>query len=251
MPHPTQQLDARPRPLSLARVLVVGVGGLGCPALSVLVQSGLTRFTLVDDDRVDASNLQRQVLYAAADEGKLKVDAAAQRMQTLTNEPLKIEKVVDRLVPDNALALLGGHDLVLEGADNFASKFLVADAAKLANVPAVQAGAVRFSGWALGSTPDSGACVRCVFEDIPRGMPETCAVSGVVGPVVGAMGAIQAAIAIDLLNGKASAASVLYSYDALAGKLRKRRVARRRDCPLCTGKIADLTIDRYSSTSAA
>lgn len=251
MTTPAHQSDRSSRPLAEARVLVVGAGGLSCPALSVLAKSGVVRFTLVDDDRVDASNLQRQVLYSAEDEGTLKVEAAARRMQALSRQPLDIRKVVDRFVPDNALDLLAGHDLVLEGADNFASKFLVADAAKIAGVPCVQAGAVRFSGWALASVPHSGACVRCIFEDIPRGIPETCAVAGVLGPVVGALGALQAALTIELLLGRTSAASVLYSYDALQGKLRKRSVARRKDCHLCTGKITDLTIDRYSSECAA
>lgn len=239
--------------LASARVLVVGLGGLGCPALRVLIQSGLAHLTLLDDDRVDASNLQRQTLYTQADEGELKVDAAARALALLSplGTSLTIDKVVDRFHPDNALSLLVNHDLVLEGADNFATKFLVADAAKIAGKPCVQAGAVRFSGWALGSVPDFGACVRCVFEDIPRGVPETCAVAGVIGPVVGAMGAVQAALAIQLLSLGTSAASVLYSYDALAGRLRKHRVSRRPDCPLCSGEIRDLSIDRYSGDCAA
>ena len=239
--------------LSSARVLVVGLGGLSCPALRVLVQSGVTHLTLVDDDRVDASNLQRQTLYTAVDEGELKTEAAARALSALAPEgaALTIDKIVDRFYPDNALLLLAGHDLVLEGADNFATKFLVADAAKLARVPCVQAGAVRFSGWALASLPDQGACVRCIFEDIPRGAPETCAVAGVIGPVVGAVGALQAALTIQVLLGKTSAASVLYSYDALAGRLRKHAMPRRTDCALCSGQILDLSIDRYSSECAA
>ncbi len=238
--------------LSRARVLVIGLGGLSCPALRVLVKSGVSRFTLVDDDRVDASNLQRQTLYRAEDEGALKTDAAANALLGLADgRALAIDKVVDRLLPDNALELLNGHDLVLEGADNFATKFLVADAAKLAGVPCVQGGAVRFTGWALSSLPTEGACVRCIFEDIPRGAPETCAVAGVLGPVVGAIGAIQGALAIQLLTSDVRSRGVLYSYDALAGKLRKRAIHRRSDCALCSGQIRDLSIDRYSSDCAA
>lgn len=247
----THSDSTQPRALGDARVLVVGAGGLSCPALEVLVRSGVTRLTLVDDDRVDASNLQRQTLYTSADEGALKVDAAALALSRIAGRSLSIDKVVDRFVPDNALSLLAGHDLVLEGADNFATKFLVADAAKLAKVACVQAGAVRFTGWALASVPEHGACVRCIFEDIPRGAPETCAIAGVIGPVVGAMGAIQAALAIQLLLRNTHAASVLYSYDALAGKLRKRPVSRRAGCALCSGEIRDLPIERYSSECAA
>jgi adenylyltransferase/sulfurtransferase len=238
--------------LASRSVLVVGAGGLGSPVLMVLAKSGVGRFTLVDDDVVDATNLHRQTLYAEADVGALKVDAAKRKVRELSPVPsVEVRTVVDRLVPDNALELIRGHDLVVEGGDNFATKFLAADACKLAGVPVVQAGAVRFSGWALASLPHEGACVRCIFEDIPRGQPETCAIAGVLGPVVGVLGALEAALSIELLLGRVRAASVLHSYDALAGRLRTHRVARRADCPLCTGQIRDLHLDRYLSHCAA
>jgi molybdopterin-synthase adenylyltransferase len=232
-------------------VLVVGAGGLGSPVLGVLAKSGVARFTLLDDDRVDASNLQRQTLYTERDVGSLKVEAAARRVRELAPADVRVETVVDRLVPDNALELMRGHALVVEGADNFATKFLAADAAKLARVPLVSAGAVRFTGWAMASLPDEGACVRCVFEDIPRGQPETCSVAGVLGPVVGVLGALQAALAIELLLGRTRAAGVLYSYDALGIGLRKRRVHARRDCPLCRGDVSALDDARYEASCEA
>jgi molybdopterin/thiamine biosynthesis adenylyltransferase len=234
-------------------VLVIGLGGLACPALAVLASCGVTRFTLVDDDTVDVSNLQRQTLYDDADVGKLKAEVAAQRVRALAPRPERVQctPVVDRFVPDNALALAEGHALILEGADNFATKFLAADAAKLVQLPVVQAGAVRFGGWALASLPDAGACVRCLFEDIPREQPETCAVAGVLGPVVGVLGALQAALALELLRGRRQAASVIFSYEALPGKLRRRQVARRAECPLCGGQIRDLDPARYFGACAA
>lgn len=232
-------------------MLVIGAGGLSCPALSVLAKSGVTRFTLVDDDRVELSNLHRQTLYNDDDIGRLKVEVAAEKLARLTPfaEALRIERVVDRLLPNNALELITGHALVIEGADNFATKFLAADAAKLAGVAIVQAGAVRFSGWALGALASGSACVRCVFEDIPRGQPETCSVAGVLGPVVGVLGALEAAIALELLLGRSRAAGVLWSYDATRGSLRKRRIQARSDCPLCTGQVRDLSLSRYVSAS--
>lgn len=248
-------------------VLVIGLGGLACPALSVLAKSGVTRFTLVDDDCVDVSNLQRQVLFDDADVGRLKAEVAAARVRALAPQPERVQcaPVVDRLVPDNALALAQGHALILEGADNFATKFLAADVAKLAQVPVVQAGAVRFGGWALASwygagaeeprastvPAGDGACVRCIFEDIPREQPETCAAAGVLGPVVGVLGALQAALALELLRGQARAAGVLFSYEALPGTLRRRRLARRAGCPLCAGHIRDLDPGRYFGACAA
>jgi molybdopterin-synthase adenylyltransferase len=234
-------------------VLVIGLGGLASPALAVLARCGVTRFTLVDDDRVEASNLQRQTLYDEADIGRLKAELAAERVRALAPRPERVActAIVDRFVPDNALALARGHALILEGADNFATKFLAADVARLVSVPVVQAGAVRFGGWALASAPGAGACVRCVFEDIPRERPETCAAAGVLGPVVGVLGALQAALALELLRGETRADGVLFSYEALPGRLRRRRLARRADCPLCNGRIRELDPDRYFGACAA
>jgi adenylyltransferase/sulfurtransferase len=245
-----QQLSARP---ITGRVLVVGAGGLSSPALTVLAKSGVTHFTILDDDRVDASNLHRQTLYTEADVGLAKAEVAARRVRELSPFPERMQAraVLERFTPDSALEYCAEHDLVLEGADNFATKFLAADAAKLAGKAIVQAGAVRFAGWALASLPTHGACMRCVFEDIPRGQPETCAAAGVLGPVVSVLGAIEAALVLQCLLGEHDAASVLYSYEALSGKLRKRRVMRRSDCTLCTGRINDLRLERYDTSCAA
>jgi molybdopterin/thiamine biosynthesis adenylyltransferase len=228
-------------------VLVIGAGGLSCPVLAVLAKSGVTRFSVLDDDRVELGNLHRQTLYDDADTGRLKVEAAADKLARLSPSPsaLRVEPIVDRLVPDNALELCASHGLVIEGADNFATKFLAADAAKLSKVPIVQAGAVRFSGWALGVLGTGSACVRCVFEDIPRGQPESCSVAGVLGPVVGVLGAVQATIALELLLGRTRSAGLLWSYDALRGGLRRKRVQARSDCALCNGQIRDLSLSRY------
>lgn len=225
-------------------VLVVGAGGLSCPVLSVLAKSGVTRFTLIDDDIVEVSNLHRQTLYDDADVGRLKVDAAAERLAQIA-PGVDVARVVDRLAPDNAGALFAEHALVVEGSDNYATKFLAADAAWLAEVPIVQGGAVRFAGWALGVLPRRGPCMRCVFEDIPRGQPETCSAAGVLGPVVGVLGALEAAIALELLAGRTRAAGVLWNYDALHDGLRRRRVRSRAGCELCRGDVQDLTIERY------
>jgi molybdopterin/thiamine biosynthesis adenylyltransferase len=139
--------------------------------------------------------------------------------------------------------------MVLEGADNLATKFLVADAAHIARIPAVQAGAVRWAGWAFCAVPGA-ACLRCLFEDIPSDRIETCAEAGVVGPVVGVLGALQAALAFRLLEGECPQGE-LWHYDALRGALRKTWVRRRSDCPLCNGEIQDLRVERYTAACAA
>ncbi len=163
------------------RVLVVGAGGLGSPVLRLLAEHDL-ELTVVDDDVVEESNLHRQTLYAARDVGEPKVQSVARALAELS-PAAEVRTFEGRVLPTSAMELFQGRDLVVEGADNLATKFLVADAARLSNVPVVQAGAVRWGGWALCSTPQS-ACLRCLFEDIPRDRVETCAEAGVVGPVV-------------------------------------------------------------------
>lgn len=241
-------------PLPARRVLVVGAGGLGCPAARILVRSGVGSLTIVDDDTVDVSNLHRQVLFREEDVGRPKAATAADRLREVAAEvghPVAIDTVEGRLLPDNALALARAHDLVVEGADNFATKFLAADACRLAGTPLVQAGAVRWSGWALATLPGRSACLRCIFEDVPSDRVETCAEAGVVGPVVGVLGAIEAKLAIRLLLGDATAAGVLHHYSGREDRLRARPIAPRRDCPLCAGDIDDLRPERYTPPSCA
>ena len=241
--------------LTTARVLVVGVGGLGCPASQTLAKVGVGHLRLVDDDVVEESNLHRQTLYADDDLGADKASTAARRLADIARQAghrTTIEPVRGRFVPETARDLLAGIDLVLEGADNFATKFLVADACALAGVPCVQAGAVRWSGWALACSNGvpHGACMRCLFEDIPRDRVETCATAGVVGPVVGVLGALQARLAVAWARGE-SVDGRLWSYDALGGRLRKRRLRSRTDCPHAQGAIQDLRPERYAASCAA
>ncbi len=232
---------------ALRRILVVGAGGLGSPVLRLLAERDV-EITIIDDDVVDESNLHRQTLYAQDDVGQSKVERAVQALRA-SSSGSSIRAIEGRFVPSRALELLAGQDLVVEGADNLATKFLVADAARLRGVPAVQAGAVRWCGWALCATPDS-SCLRCLFEDIPRERVETCAEAGVVGPVVGVLGGLQAALAFRLLEGERPGGE-LWHYDALQGALRKTFVRRRGDCPLCTGEIQDLRVERYTAACAA
>ena len=240
--------------LGQKHAVIVGAGGLGCPAASVLARSGVGRFTVLDDDRVDASNLHRQTLYRAEDVGRAKAPLAAEALVELADQAGYGAEAVAReirILPDTARTLLADADVVIEGADNFATKFLVADACALAGVPVVQAGAVRWVGWALGSVPGQSACLRCAFEDVPGGDQQSCADAGVVGPVVGVLGALQGALALRLLLGDVGAAGELWSYQALPGALRRRRLARQARCPLCSGRIADTDGSRYAGKECA
>lgn len=230
------------------RVLVVGAGGLSSPVLDLLATSGASHVTIVDDDVVDESNLHRQTLYTDADVGRSKIELAERALRARAPE-LSVRVVEGRFVPTTALDLLREHALVVEGADNLATKFLVADAAHIMGVPAVQAGAVRWAGWALCTLPGS-ACLRCLFEDIPADRVETCAEAGVVGPVVGVLGGLEAAFVFRLLQGEKPGGE-LWHYDALRGALRKTFVRPRGDCPLCNGEIQDLRMERYTAACAA
>jgi molybdopterin/thiamine biosynthesis adenylyltransferase len=228
-----------------ARVLVVGVGGLGCPAALALVRAGVGTLGLADDDEVDLSNLHRQILFDDADVGRHKVPAAAAALARFAPE-VRIETHETRLVPSNAIELVAAYDLVVEGSDNFATKFLTADACAIARRSVVHAGAVRWHGTALAVGPEGGPCYRCLFEDIPLENAPNCAEAGVIGPVVGVVAAVQADLALSMLEGGGPAGE-LFTFDGKSLAARRRRVSRRKDCPLCGDgpRIRDIEPKRY------
>ena len=231
------------------RVLLVGAGGLGAPVAALLARAGIGMIEVLDDDRVELSNLHRQTLYTQSDVGLSKAACAAKRIEQESRDAghWHVRGVARemRLYPATATALVRGFDLVIEGADNYPTKFLTCDACALAKIPCVQAGAVRWVGWAMASIPGSSACLRCAFEDIPTGPDRGCSAAGVLGPVVGVIGALQASLALRLLLGDASAAGSLHHYRGLTGALRERRIARGSSCPTCSGQIQTLDAARY------
>lgn len=242
------------RTLEAARVLLVGAGGLGCPAGTVLARSGIGHITVIDDDAVEAGNLHRQTLFTDADVGAPKAAVAARRLAEEARRCGKRLTCVareNRVLPGAAIEIVREFDVVVEGADNFATKFLLADACAIAKVPLVQAGVVRWVGWAFAGVPGRGPCLRCVFEDVPRGQPETCAEAGVVGPVVGVIAALQAALALRLALGDPTAAGELWSYRALEGRLRRRTAGSNPSCPLCRGELIGTPAERYAPPSCA
>jgi molybdopterin/thiamine biosynthesis adenylyltransferase len=214
-----------------ANVLVVGVGGLGCPAAMALARAGVGALGLCDDDEVERTNLHRQILFDDADVGAHKVDAAARALRRLAPR-LELRLHRTRLLPDNAVDLVRGYDVVLEGSDNFATKFLAADACALAGVPVVHASAVRWIGTALAVGPRGGPCYRCLFEDVPADGAPSCAQAGVMGPVVGLVAAAQVDLALALLGG-GDVAGRIVTFDGRTGAWRRHRVPSRPDCPLC------------------
>lgn len=225
------------RRLRAAQVLVVGAGGLGCPALAYLAAAGVGRITLVDDDAVSLSNLQRQILFGTADIGRPKVAAAAEALARL-NPGVAVEPLPLRLGPANAAGLLAGHDLVLDGSDNFATRYLVNAACVAARVPLVAAAMAQWEGQiSLWDPARGGPCYACVFPEAPApGLAPACAEAGVVGALPGVMGSMMALEAVKAIaRAGASLRGRLLIYDGLWAETRSIRVRARQDCSACHG----------------
>jgi molybdopterin-synthase adenylyltransferase len=188
------------RRLRDAGVAVVGAGGLGSASLPYLAASGVGRITVIDDDRVGLDNLQRQVLHDTRSVGEPKTHSALRRLDAL-NPDVRVRTVEQRLDAANAQSLLRGHDVVLDGSDNFSTKFAVNDACVALGIGAVIAGILRFDGQVV-TVPPGAPCYRCLFHDEPPpGQVPTCSAAGVLGPVAGVVGSLQAAEALRLLLG--------------------------------------------------
>jgi molybdopterin/thiamine biosynthesis adenylyltransferase len=235
------------------RVLVVGLGGLGCPVAAVLARIDDVELWLCDDDVVDITNLHRQVLYRDEDVGYDKLERAKRRLLNAGVAEERLVLVRSRLLPDNARQLTRQVDLVIEGADNFATKFLAADAAHLEARPIVHGAAIRFVATAWAVQARGAPCYRCLFEDMPPGAQQGCSEAGVMGPVVGLCGALMADLALRVLSGDASVFGKLYGYDGHSDRLREVSVACRPDCALCGASpvIDDIQEIRYTLPSCA
>jgi molybdopterin/thiamine biosynthesis adenylyltransferase len=216
--------------LKAAKVLMVGMGGLGAPAALYLAAAGVGRIGIVDPDTVALSNLQRQILYSGADIDRPKVEAAAGRLAGL-NGNVAVEPIAARLTPDNAADLVRPYDLVLDGTDDFATRFAV-NAACLAEAKPLVSGAIgRWTGQV--GVFSGRPCYRCLVPEIPP-EAETCATVGVVGALAGVIGSMMALEAIKLIVGAGdSLTGRLLIYDALAAETRTVRVGADPACPAC------------------
>src|SRR5688500_9654470 len=228
--------------LAAARVLLVGAGGLGSPVALYLAAAGVGRLGLVDFDTVDLSNLQRQILHGTTDVGRLKIDSAVDRLRD-TNPHVHVEPFETRLTSDNALEIIGNYDIVVDGTDNFQTRYLVNDACVILEKPNIYGSIIRFEGQASVFSSGDGPCYRCLFrEPPPPGLVPTCAEGGVFGVLPGLVGVIQATEAIKLILGAGDAlVGRLLLIDAL--RMRFREIALRKDpeCPACgTREIREL-----------
>ena len=226
--------DAQAR-FSAARALIVGVGGLGNPASQFLASAGVGRLTLVDADRVDLTNLQRQILFAMDDVGATKVEAAARRLSSINPEPA-IVALAQRVGADELAALAADADVVLDCTDNFATRHAINRACVAARVPLVSGAALRFDGQVAvfdARDPDS-PCYHCLFGEGDELEETRCATMGVFAPLVGIVGAAQAGEALKLIAGVGtSLAGRLVLYDALASSWRELKVPRDPSCAVC------------------
>jgi molybdopterin/thiamine biosynthesis adenylyltransferase len=216
--------------LKAARVLIVGLGGLGAPAALYLAAAGVGRLGLVDPDHVSLSNLQRQVLYTTPDVGRAKATAAAERLWAL-NPEIEITSEPTTVTADNARALLAGYDLVLDGTDDFATRFAVSDAC-VAEAKTLVSGAIgRWTGQV--GVFEGQPCYRCLVPELPPDA-ETCAAVGVIGALAGVVGAMMGLEAIkQITHAGTSLSGRLLIYDALAGETRTVRVGADPACPVC------------------
>ncbi len=218
-----------------ARVLVVGAGGLGCPASLALAHAGVGHLTLADPDRVDVTNLHRQLWHRTSDVGRLKAESAVAGLLRAFPD-LSTEALPERVNVDNAESLFRAHDVVIDATDGTATKFFLSDVAVLTGVPLIYGGVLRMQGQAFRIDPD-GPCLRCLYEapPPPDAVP-TCAQAGVLGSMAGLVGSLQALLALERLSGAAGLArgeALLHVIDGASLTSRTVRVQRSPDCSAC------------------
>lgn len=229
------------RKLLASKVLCVGAGGLGSPALLYLAAAGVGTLGIAEGDVVDESNLQRQIIHFTSDVGRPKLDSAREKI-ALINPDVKVVEHPGWLTAANAMGIISAYDFVVDGTDNFAAKFLVNDACVLTGVPFSHAGILRFEGQAMTVVPGrpagggpQGRCYRCLFrEPPPPGAVPSCADAGVLGAIAGVLGTLQATETLKYLLGKGDLlVDRLLIFDALAMRFREIKGGRDPGCPVC------------------
>ncbi|MEZ5500211.1 MAG: HesA/MoeB/ThiF family protein [Steroidobacteraceae bacterium] len=237
--------------LGNALVGIVGMGGLGSPAALYLAAAGIGRLRLIDHDAVDLSNLQRQVLYATADIGAAKVECARARLQAL-NPAIEVTACNEAVGALNAGRLLGDCDVVVDGTDRLAARYLVNDACVLLGRTLVSAAIHRFEGQMLTVVPGKGPCYRCLFAESADGLVPNCADAGVLGVLPGVMGCLQATEVIKLITaiGEPLVGRLLV-FDALAMSFRRFAVERRVDCAVCGDSPSIRTLRSHAAATVS
>lgn len=236
--------------LKAARVLIVGAGGLGSPAALYLAAAGCGTLGLLDCDKVELSNLQRQILFDSAALSRPKAEAGRERLAALNPEIRVLAHPVE-LKADNVRAVFADYELILDGSDRLSTRYLVNDACVILRRPLVSAAIHRFEGQVMTYVPGHGPCYRCLFPQAADGVVANCAEAGVLGVLPGVLGTLQATEAIKLITGAGTPLTGrLLTYDALEMRFQEFRAARRPDCAVC-GDAATITEPRDAAPPAA
>jgi molybdopterin-synthase adenylyltransferase len=238
--------EAGQQRLERASVAIVGLGGLGSPVALYLAAAGVGRLGLIDDQDVELSNLNRQILFEECDVGRPKVEAAAGRLLIL-DSALRLDPRKESVRASNVQAIVAEYDLVVDATDSFETKFLLNDAAVLLRKPLVHGAVLRWGGQATTVLPD-GPCLRCLFREPPEPADiETCEEAGIIGAASGVIGSVQAEEALKvLLNVGTPLSGRIFQHDGLGGEARITTFPRDPDCPVCSPRARITDLSRYA-----
>jgi len=241
----TEVGEAGQRRLAGAAVAIVGVGGLGSPVALYLAAAGVGRLGLVDDQDVELSNLNRQIIFEECDVGRPKVEAAAGRL-LLLDAGLRVDARRENVRASNVAELFAEYDLVVDGTDAFETKFLLNDAAVLKRKPLVHGAVLRWGGQVTTVLPDA-PCLRCLFREPPEpGDVQTCEEAGIIGAATGVVGSVQVEEALKLILGVGTPLSGrIFQHDGLTGETRVTPFPRDPDCPVCSSRASITDLARY------
>jgi molybdopterin/thiamine biosynthesis adenylyltransferase len=237
--------EAGQRRLERAAVAIVGVGGLGSPVALYLAASGVGRLGLIDDQDVELSNLNRQIIFEECDVGRAKVEAAAGRL-LLLDAGIRVDARRENVRASNVAELFAEYDVVVDGTDAFETKFLLNDAAVLLRKPLVYGAVLRWGGQVTTILPDA-PCLRCLFREPPEpGDVQTCEEAGIIGAATGVVGSVQAEEVIKVLLGVGKPLSGrIFQHDGLLGETRTTSFPRDADCPVCSPRARIRDLARY------
>lgn len=217
-----------------AKVFIIGAGGLGCPVGYYLAAAGVGTIGIIDNDTVEISNLQRQIAHSVNTLGRPKIESAKATFEAL-NPDVNVIGIQDRITKDNILELIKDYDIVVDGSDNFPTRYLVNDACVMLRKPLVSGAILKFEGQVTTVLPGEGHCYRCLFEEMPpAGLVPSCQEAGVLGAITGVVGALQATEVLKLIVGKGDPLkNTLLIYDALKTTFRRVKVPKNPNCPVC------------------
>ncbi len=217
-----------------ARVLIVGAGGLGSPAAFYLAAAGIGTIGLIDNDVVEISNLQRQIIHFTKDINEPKVDSAAEKMKAL-NPDVQVKTYKELIRADNVMDIIGEYDFVVDGTDNFPTKFLINDACVFGKIPFSHGAILRFDGQTMTVKPWESACYRCLFnEPPPPDAVPSCSEAGVLGAIAGMLGTIQTTEVLKFVTGSGDLlTNTLLTFNAKNMDFRKIKLKRQKNCPIC------------------